>query len=491
MSHNIFDTKNGTVQGRDMGAVTRICRLRYALAPVGALRFAPPEPVSPWRSVLDCTGPDAPVAPQLPSRLAKVMGDYPAAQNEDCLHLDIWVPHARGGALPVLVFIHGGAFMTGGGAMSCYDGAALAEREEIIVVNISYRLGVLGFLPITGVAPANLGLRDIELALQVIRAQISGFGGDVGNITVCGQSAGAYAIQALLTRDVAPNLFDRAILMSSPMGLRSPGPDAQAPAAAQFCQAIGMQDADGLRAAPVADILNAQGVVLRGLKRGPDEVAPPFLPVLDGEFLCMDPTSDKAALKAAWCPMIAGVTREEHAAFHYLDAAFHAQASALIETRFTAAYGTQGATELVRARARRVPATDSAVLIDHGSRQRFVRGTFDYLDARSNSAAPTWAYVFAWQSPTPGIGACHCIELPFVFGNLPMWHGAPMLGDAPEAELEGLAHLFGGALAQFAHSGDPAPQHALHWPNFGTDRVYLTVGSSVNAAALLPGTYPC
>ena len=105
------------------------------------------------------------------------------------LHLDIWLPSDRTGPLPVLAFLHGGAFMTGGGGMSCYDGSALAAREGLVVVNVSYRLGALGFLPIKGVAPANLGLRDQELALRFIRACISDFGGDADNITVCGQSA--------------------------------------------------------------------------------------------------------------------------------------------------------------------------------------------------------------------------------------------------------------------------------------------------------------
>ena len=491
MTIPVFETKNGTVRGRDLGAVTRIARLRYAKPPVGPRRFAVPEPVAPWDSELDCSGATSPVPPQLPSRLAKVMGSYPAEQDEDCLHLDIWTPNARSGPLPVLVFIHGGAFMSGGGGMPCYDGAALAEREHIMVVNISYRLGVLGFLPIEGLAPANLGLRDQELALRFVRASIADFGGDAGNITVSGQSAGAYSIQALLTRDTAPMLFDRAIVMSSPMGLSAPDLASCEASASLFQTAMGTAVADDIRDAPIASILQAQGAVLRSLSTAPDNVAPPFLPIQDDDFLTSDPVTRDAAKAAAWCPMIVGVTREEHAAFHFQDDAFHAQASTLLPVRFFERFGAQAEVELARARARRIPPSDSAVLIDHGSRCRFVCGTFDFIESLAAAGGNVRAYVFAWQSPTPEIGACHCIELPFVFGNLPDWDGAPMLQGADPQELDGLARAFGGALAAFAREADPRAGAALNWPDFRQDRAYLTFDNSLSTTNLPPATYPC
>jgi para-nitrobenzyl esterase len=489
MSKPVFETKNGTVLGRDLGQVTRITRLRYGQAPVGPRRFAPPEPVAPWQGTLDCSAATSPVPPQLPSRLAKVMGDYPAAQDEDCLHLDIWVPKDRVRSLPVLVFIHGGAFMTGGGGLSCYDGAVLAAREGIVVVNISYRLGALGFLPIDGIAPANLGLRDQECALRFIRGTIADFGGDPGNVTVSGQSAGAYSIQALLARNEAAALFDRAIVMSSPMGLDLEEAAACADRAAIFRDALAQAGETDMRRAPVAAILEAQGALLRSMRGAPDEVAPPFRPVLDHDFLTVDPAAPENAKRAAWCPMIAGVTREEHAAFHYLDDAFHAEAGGLLEKRFAERFGARAEAELARARARRVPPDDAAVLMDHGARCRFVFGTFDYVEALAAAGGKVWAYVFAWQSPTPGIGACHCIELPFVFGNLGDWTGAPMLGDAGAAELQGMARLFGGALAAFARSGSPCG--ALDWPDFGAARACLTVDRLATTTCIAPGTYPC
>ena len=489
MSDAIFETTKGPVRGRDQGRTIRIARLRYAMPPLGARRFALPDPVTPWRETLDCSA-GSPVPPQLPSRLAKVMGSYPAEQDEDCLHLDLWIPKDAPGPLPVLVFIHGGAFMTGGGAMSCYDGSALADREGVIVVNLSYRLGALGFLPIEGIAPANLGLRDQEVALRFLREIVADFGGDAANITVSGQSAGAYSIQALQLRPGAASLFDRAAILSSPMGLTAQPASSRAPYAARFLEALGTSDPAGIRALPIETILQAQVAVLKSMDNAPDNVAPPFMPVLD-DWMPVDPTRPEAAAGAAWCPMVIGITREEHAAFHYEDAAFAEKAAALLPVRFRETFGARAEEELARARAMRSPATDARVLCDHGSRTRFVYGTFDYLEAAAAAGAGVWAYVFAWQSPNPEIGACHCIDLPFLFGNMADWEGAPMLAGAAPDTLADLARAFGGSIAAFARAGDPAAGRALDWPAFDATRAYCCFDSCITSPALRPGCYPC
>jgi len=192
-----FMTSLGRVRGLDLGNVVHVSNLPYAHTPVGPRRFDLPHPPQPWGDVRDGTEP-TPVPPQLPSRLAAVMGEYPAAQSEDCLKLDIWVPKGAAQALPVMVFIHGGAFMTGGGGLPCYDGAVLAHRGQVIVVTVSYRLGMLGFLVLENIAPPNLGLHDQMAALRFIRREIASFGGDADSVTVVGQSAGALSIAAFL-----------------------------------------------------------------------------------------------------------------------------------------------------------------------------------------------------------------------------------------------------------------------------------------------------
>ncbi|MGO4835757.1 carboxylesterase family protein, partial [Rhizobiaceae sp. 2RAB30] len=130
------ETPYGAMIGARQDGITHFSRVPYAMPPVGARRLRLPDRVQPWGEPLDCTV-RGPVPPQLPSRLAKVMGDYPAQQDEDCLHLDIWMPEERTDGTPVFVFLHGGAFMTGGGSLPCYDGSRLAKNTGMIVVIVS------------------------------------------------------------------------------------------------------------------------------------------------------------------------------------------------------------------------------------------------------------------------------------------------------------------------------------------------------------------
>jgi para-nitrobenzyl esterase len=220
----IVETAFGRVQGEAEGGFIRFSGLPYGGPVIGAQRFALPGDAPRWTGVRDATA-KASIPPQPPSRLAKVMGDFPATQDEDCLHVDVWMPRERQQAAPVFVFLHGGAFITGGGSVSCYDGGLLAERTGAVVVNVTYRLGVLGLLPVQGIAPPNLFMHDQIAALRWVRQTIAAFGGDPACVTIVGQSAGAYSIALLLAHPVGRELFDRAILMSTPLGLALPSCD--------------------------------------------------------------------------------------------------------------------------------------------------------------------------------------------------------------------------------------------------------------------------
>ena len=192
----------------------------YAAAPVGELRFSPPQPAPPWQGVRDATQ-DGPIAPQGRSRLAHVMGDFERPQSEDCLTLNIWTPAADSAKRPVLVWIHGGAFASGSGSLPWYSGERFAANGDVVVVSINYRLGALGFLCLPGVSDGNLGLLDQVAALRFVRDNIAAFGGDPDNVTVVGQSAGAASIAILMTMPPARGLFRRAILQSTPFGRMS------------------------------------------------------------------------------------------------------------------------------------------------------------------------------------------------------------------------------------------------------------------------------
>jgi len=260
-----FATSLGIVRGRDLGAVVHVSNLPYAQAPTGAKRFALPQPLPAWQGVRDATGP-TPVPPQLASRLAAVMGDYPAAQSEDCLKLDIWIPKEVARPLPVMVFIHGGAFMTGGGGLPCYDAAVLAQRGQVIVVTVSYRLGMLGFLTLKNISPSNLGLHDQIAALRFIRREIACFGGDADRITTVGQSAGALSIAALLANPDCHDLFQQAVLFSTPLGLGKelPSEEQARELSASLLAELGMAERDwpALATMEVATLLKLQAQLL-------------------------------------------------------------------------------------------------------------------------------------------------------------------------------------------------------------------------------------
>jgi len=152
-------TKAGELRGTYENGIAVFRGVPYAAAPIGELRFSPPQPTPPWQGVRDATQ-DGPVAPQGRSRLAHVMGDFERLQSEDCLTLNIWTPAADSAKRPVLVWIHGGAFASGSGSLSWYSGERFAANGDVVVVSINYRLGALGFLCLPGVSDGNLGLLD-------------------------------------------------------------------------------------------------------------------------------------------------------------------------------------------------------------------------------------------------------------------------------------------------------------------------------------------
>ena len=239
----VVETTAGPVQGKALSAGVACFGIPYASPPIGAQRFLPPQPISVWREVRDATRP-GPIAPQLPSRLARVMGDFDLAQSEDCLTLNIWTPAIGHKALPVLVWFHGGAFTTGSGQLPWYSGETLARRGGIVVVTVSYRLGPLGFLYVPGLVDGNMGLLDQRAALRWIAANVARFGGDPRNITVSGQSAGARSGLILMGDDSINNLFHRVVLMSGSFGIRTGSAEAAARTSFEFARALEVDPAD-------------------------------------------------------------------------------------------------------------------------------------------------------------------------------------------------------------------------------------------------------
>lgn len=383
----------GTLTGVRDGGVCRYSAIPYAQAPVGSLRFAPPQPAT-WRGDRDATRPGT-VAPQLPSRLRGAMGDFSAEQSEDCLHLTVWTPAADGKRRPVVVWLHGGAWQSGGGALDWYDGSRLARQGDVVVVAVNYRLAALGWLYVPG-QTANVGLLDQEAAIDWVLDNIQDLGGDPERLTVMGQSAGASSICAMLTRKPR---FSRAILQSAALGRGFRSAQQADKLGQAFLRAAGAGSLQAARELPVPALLAAQQApeVVEAL-RSEGSSRSLFTPVLDGQVLPQDiaPALKQAASRA---DVLVCYTQHEMAAFP--------------------GNGTDAASQ----------ATGDAVF---GAPSRL------WAEQAAAQGRDAWLARFD-VAPTDRFGACHCIELPFVFDTLQAFSGAPMLAGLPSAQGDQLA----------------------------------------------------
>jgi para-nitrobenzyl esterase len=384
----LVETRRGRVRGLAEGGLAVFRGIPYARPPIGARRFAPPEPPESWTSTRDATR-FGPSASQNGALIGPIMSLGIGRTSEDCLYLNVWTPAADRRRRPVLVWIHGGAFVLGAGSQMLYDGAALARRGDVVVVTINYRLGAFGFLRLRDrfgqrlPAGGNEGLLDQLAALAWVRDEIEAFGGDPGEVTIFGESAGAMSCATLVGLPSAHGLFHRAILQSGganfvwpreiaarlsdhvldELGVESPdalqalgtdrilavqrrffgdlllgedhvlgglSPGGQRVAGAMFLGLSLAQRRFGRIASPLsrglADILKRRG---RRRARGPsDAMAPlrglrtqglPFQPVVDGELIPGDPLAAVGAGAARHVPLLIGTNLDESKLFAPLD----------------------------------------------------------------------------------------------------------------------------------------------------------------------------
>jgi para-nitrobenzyl esterase len=462
----IVETTVGPVRGEQAGGLAIFHGIPYAAPPTGERRFRPPEPAAPWRELRDATRP-GPIAPQLRSRLADVMGDCDMPQGEDCLTLNIWTPAIGKAPVPVLVWVHGGAFTVGSAELPWYSGENLAARGDIVVVGISYRLAALGFLHLPGIADGNMGLLDQEAALRWIGANIARFGGDPERITLCGQSAGAWSTLVMMGNPETNRLFQRAIPMSGPFDLKATPPDDATRSAREFLEILGIaaDDAARLRAVPAERLLTA-GLDLTRRHRQSGDARVPFMPVADGTVVAEDYVAPALGGAALGIDVLLGTTRDEFGAF----IAFDPDMAALDEARLRAvargALGA-GADDYLGETARLRPHASPYVLLRHLLTETgILRANIAFAEARARLGRPVHLYRFDWQSPTPKIGACHCIDLPFLFDNFAAWSDAPMLKGGDPSAMAALALAFGDAVIAFARTGDPGHDAIPPWPAY-------------------------
>lgn len=468
------DTPLGRIAGLRRQAVCRFRGVPYAEAPVGALRFCPPRRKTPWTGTLEAFEPGV-IAPQLASRLLGVMGDFTRPQSEDCLHLDIATPGLDDTRRPVVVWLHGGGFSSGAGGLDWYDGSLLAGEGDVVVIGVNYRLGALGYLCASGISDGNLGLLDQALALCVVRDIAASVGGDPDNITLMGQSAGGNSIAALVAGGHPTKGVRRVILQSAALGMRPQGRDQAWALGAEFVRELG-GDPDRpdeirtwLAERPVSAILGAQAAIARRHARFGD-TAPPFQLVQASAGLPDTITFDHAAADAmTGIDVLIGVTADEADAFFALDPrAGELDACALAEL-VADLYGPRGVETLDRM-ARDGERTPGALLSAVATQDVFVEPAIAFASRHAADGGKAYFYEFAWHPAGSPFGACHCLELPFVFAPTQAWRDAPMLAGADPAELAELSATIRAAWLDFVRTGRPAAAALPAWPAFGIER---------------------
>jgi len=455
---------SGQLEGRRAGGVESFLGIPFAKPPTGALRFCPPQPAAPWRGVraADAFGGSA---PQNALDAGMLPGMQVGRQNEDCLFLNVYTPAADAGRRPVLVWIHGGAFTIGSGSQAIYDGSRLARRGDAVVVTINYRLGALGFLdlePRFGDGwSCNLGLLDQIEALAWVRENIDRFGGDPGNVTIFGESAGGMSVGTLLGCPAARGLFHRAIPQSG-AAHNTHDRETAGRVVDFFLRELGSAGASALRDAPVERLLAAQlQCMMRVSELG---VLLAFQPTSGDAVLSEPPLAAVRAGSAAGVPLLIGTTRDEWRLFEWMDPALAALDDAGFAARVAQRVDPAAAPALAESYRKQAPGDGP---VDHFvafETDRVFRVPAARLADAQSAHAPVYGYEFAWRSPAlrGALGACHAVELPFVFGTLDAPGMDRFSGSGPDAERLSAAVM--DAWIAFARAGDPHHAGIPLWP---------------------------
>jgi para-nitrobenzyl esterase len=482
VSDGVVATRHGAVRGTDEDGLWCFRGIPYARPPVGLLRWRPPLAPEPWTGVRNATefGPISPQPPPVPG--TGVPGD-PQDWDEDSLSLNVWTPGLDGRRRPVMVFIHGGGFVTGSGAAQLYRGDSLARRGDTVVVTLNYRLGVFGFLAHPALADAtsaghgNWGLLDDIAALEWVGDHIAGFGGDPSNVTIFGESAGSISVCALIGSSRARGLFRRAIAESGP-AVAAPM-RAAARIAASVAGELGLHDVDRetLCRVPVEELLGAQARVGAHFEAG---MGLAFQPVVDGGVLVRHPADSIATGGSSGIDLLIGTNRDE---FKFFAIAIPQVASLTSETMVG---HVETALSVAGLAGRAVPLDLIATYASARESRGAATGPVDLFSAMASDwlfripsvrlaeahaahTPSTYSYLFEWESPFGGgiLGACHALELPFVFGTYDNEAVAFFSGN--DEDVARLSGRMQDAWLAFARTGRPAVE-GLDWPAYEPGR---------------------
>lgn len=413
--HPKTTTSTGEVIGTSAKGIDRYLGIPFAAPPFGENRFKLPQPPAAWSEPLEATafGPTSPQTPY-PGRIGTLLSsiDIP---GENILTVNVWTP-ADAQDLPVVLWIHGGAYERGGAAIESYDGTPFA-RDGVVFVSCNYRLGGEGFSVLDG-APRNLALEDVAAALRWVRDEIANFGGDPSRITIMGESAGASLVAALLSRPDC-DFIAGAIMESGPLDAR---PVEKVKVTGILAKKLGVPATrDGFASVTPAQLLRARTEQMEG-KSILDGV-PSFVLVLDEQSLPVHPVE---GVREASVPLLIGTNSHEHSLWYSPEV--EAKTSAFKLWLVTKVLGVPKAA--VKATKAANPGASPGAILGQLLTESLFRAPA--VKAARTRKAPTYLYEFQWETPKDNLRATHALEIGFVFDALPDPEHEMMIVNGPQ-----------------------------------------------------------
>ncbi|HWB24898.1 MAG TPA: carboxylesterase family protein [Chitinophagaceae bacterium] len=477
----VVNTQSGAIQGEKVNGVLRFLGIPYAQGISGKNRFAPPQPVVPWKDTLQAIR----YAQSSPQQAADPTGGSPVTPafdppeyvkpGDSCLALNVWTtPQKTKRSLSVMVWLHGGGWTSGSGSCAIYDGANLALRGDVIVVTINHRLGASGFTDFSRVLggefahSSNLGIKDIVAALQWVHNNIAAFGGNPELVTIFGESGGGWKVATMLGVPEAKGLFQRAIIESGPL-TRFLTHEQADKIATDMLTALGIDKAhpEALYKLSSGDVEKAERTVMSKMPMSFKAPGFPtgFWPVLDEEMLPEHVFDSGTAKSSLQVPLLVGQNGTEFTLFMLRDKAAYSLDEESLQQRVAGTFGKDAANKILPVYKKDFPGYDASGLWFRIFSD-YAMGTLSsaILDVRSvKGAAPVYAYRFDWQTPIYDgkLYSPHTIEIPFVFNNVTTQAGITMTGGSTAAAE--LAKTVSDAWVTFARTGKPAAKGLPEW----------------------------
>jgi para-nitrobenzyl esterase len=461
----IVETACGKVRGIQQAGVTVFRGIRYGESTAGA-RFLPPVAAKPRAGIFDATA-NGNSAPQIPGAAYPIAAWYTKIEpvSEDCLFLNVFTPSATQAAKkPVMVWLHGGAWMNCAGSAPGFDGTNLARDGDVVVVTVNHRINIFGHMKVESqderfADSGNTGVLDMVLALRWVRDNIAGFGGDPNNVTIFGQSGGAAKVATLMAFPPAHGLFHKAIMQSFSGGAHMRTAEEAARMAHSVAVAAGLQraDAEALQALPMERLIATIKVMTDAV-----------YPIIDDKNFSHHPYDPVMAKGAAGIPLLIGNAATEATWFMGFDMKNFDLQDADARNRIARylsidAAATSRVIDAYRATLKEPTSTD--LLIAIVSDYQFRKNTMKFAAMRaSQGSAPVYYYVFDWRTPVYGgvLRTPHTLEVPFVFGATEA--AAASVGNGPE--VAALTKTIQSVWTSFARNGSPQTAATPEWPTY-------------------------